>query len=431
MHRDLGKSLLLGVAGFTVLAGSEVGFASIAAAQTQPAPLTPPGAGSGPAETAAAPTSPLSAPSFAGPLTQNPEPLKTDVPALGTIYFTGTVSGLGLFQSDPYVAVFTPNGTLLGNDLRRNWDLSNGFGILQKNDGLLQFYVQAGGYSLPALGVNYHLTQREGKAQPDFFGYVPEAYAKIVPTDYFSVSAGKLPSLIGNEYTFTFQNMNIERGLLWNLEPAISRGAQANLTTGPVAWAVSVNDGFYSSRYNWISGSATWTINPQNTLAVAAGGNFGRSNINTVAAPYVLNNEDIVNLIYTYNAAPFTISPYFQYTHNGHNAAITGATKDADTWGGAILANYALSDNLNIAGRVEYVTSSGSLTDGSANPLGFGPGSSAWSVTLTPTWQSGIYFARAEGSYVGVSSAAPGAVFGGNGSNKSQGRFVVEAGVLF
>jgi len=30
--------------------------------------------------------------------------------------------------------------------------------------------------------------------------------------------AAKLPTLIGAEYTFTFENMNIERGLLWNQE---------------------------------------------------------------------------------------------------------------------------------------------------------------------------------------------------------------------
>jgi putative OmpL-like beta-barrel porin-2 len=111
--------------------------------------------------------------------------------------------------------------------------------------------------------------------------------------------------------------------------------------------------------------------------------------------------------------------------------AITGATKDAETWGGAILANYNINDNWNLAGRAEYVSSSGSLTDGSANPLGFGPGSSAWSFTVTPTWQDGIFFARLEGSYVGVSDPAPGFAFGKSGNSKSQERLVLETGILF
>lgn len=429
MDRCSSKSLRLGAAGVAILAAWQFGGVSTAQAQALP-PAPPPAAV--PAEPPAAPTSPLTAPSYAGPLTQNPDPIHADLAGLGTVYLTGAVSGLGMVQSNPYGAVFTPSGKLLGRDLDNTFDLSNGFAIIQKIDGPVQFYAQVGAYSLPALGVNYHQTQRAGQANSYFFGPLPEAYLKIAPVDNFSVSGGNLPSLIGNEYTFTFQNMNIERGLLWNLEPAISRGVQANLTTGPVAWAVSVNDGFYSSNLSWITGLATWTINPSNTLAFAAGGNFdGNTKTNSVAAPYVLNNSTVVNLIYTYNAAPFTISPYFQFTDNGHNAAITGATKDAQTWGGAILANYNINDNWNLAGRFEYVASSGSLVDGSANPLGFGPGSSAYSFTVTPTWQSGIYFARLEGSYVNVSDPAPGFAFGKSGNSKDQARFLIEAGILF
>ena len=434
MNRSISKSLRVGVAGFAALTAWQCALTSSAWAQTPPPP-PPPGAApaplAAPAPPPAAPTSPLTAPSLAGPLAQNPTPINFDAAGLGTVYLSGAVSGLGLFQSNPVGSVFAPNGTFLGGDLNNNVDLSNGMAIVQKIDGLVQFYAQGGAYSLPALGVNYHVTQRDGKSEKNYFGLFPEGYIKLVPSDIFSVSAGKLPSLIGDEYTFTFQNMNIERGLLWNLEPAISRGVQANLTTGPVAWAVSVNDGFYSTRYDWISGSATWTIDPANTLAVAGGGNFSTSNVNSIAAPYVLDNEDIVNLIYTYNNAPWTISPYLQYTHNGHNAAITGATKDAETWGGAILATYHFDDNWSLAGRAEYVSSSGNATDGSANPLGFGPGSSAWSFTATPTWQSGIYFARIEGSYVGASSITPTFAFGKTGNSKSQERFVFETGVLF
>ena len=430
MNQGTSNLLKLSVAGVALMAIWQCGSIAPASAQTPPPPPA-----AAPAEAPAAPEapkSPLTAPSLAGPLTLSTTPYNFDAAGLGHVYVSGVLSGLALFQSNSAGAVFNPAGKLLGNDKDNNVDLSNGFGIIQNIDGPVQFYAQVGGYSLPALGVNYHQTQRFTQAERYYFGPLPVGYLKVAPTDTFTVSGGNLPSLIGNEYTFSFQNMNIERGLLWNLEPAISRGVQANLTTGPIAWAVSVNDGFYSSNISWISGSATWTIDSANTLAVAAGGNFdGNTKSNSIAAPYVLNNETIVNLIYTYNAAPWTISPYFQYTSNGHNAAITGATKDAETWGGAILATYNIDDNWNLAGRAEYVSSSGNLFDGSANPLGFGPGSSAWSFTLTPTWQNGIYFARLEGSYVGLSDTAPGAAFGKSGNSKSQERLVLEAGILF
>jgi hypothetical protein len=412
------KALRLSVAGFALLAAWQGGFtASSAWAQTPPPP--PPSA-SPPATPAAPPTSPLTAPSLAGPLALSTTPYNFDAAGLGNVYVSGVLSGLGLFQSDA-----------VAGDKNNNVDLSNGMAIIQKIDGLVQFYAQAGVYSLPALGVNYHTTQMMSKAVNDYYSAFPEGYLKLVPTDTFSVEGGKLPSLIGDEYTFTFENMNIERGLLWSLEPAISQGVQANLTTGPVAWAVSVNDGLYSGSFNWVSGSATWTINSANTLAVAAGGNFSTHNASTIVSPFALQNEDIVNLIYTYNAAPWTISPYFQYTSNQHNTALGLGTKDGSTWGGAILANYNINDTWNLAGRVEFEDSSGSATDGTVNILGFGAGSSAWSVTVTPTWQNGIYFARAEGSYVGLSSITPGSGFGRGGGSTSQERLVLEAGILF
>jgi hypothetical protein len=428
MNRSLAASLRLGLAGVAAIAIVPLGLTSSSAWAQAPAPAAPAAAPPPDQAAPAAPTSPLTAPSMAGPITANPTPMKFDAGPLDSIYVSGVASGLALFQTNP-TTVFLNGGPV--HDHTSNFDFSNGQVIIQKIDGLVQFYAQAGAYSLPSLGTNYYVTQRAGQAIGDYFGPLPEGYVKLVPSDIFSVQAGKLPTLIGAEYTFTFENMNIERGLLWNQEPAISKGVQANLTTGPVAWSVSWNDGFYSDRYNWVDGSATWTIDPANTLEVVGGGNVGSTGINTIASPFFQNNSDIINLIYTYNNAPFTITPYLQYTSVPKNLAL-GATKGASTWGGAVLANYAFADTpFNLAGRFEYISSDGSLASGNANVLGYGPGSSAVSFTLTPTYQQGIFFARVEGSYVGLNSTTPGAAFGHNGTAKSQERLLFEAGVVF
>src|SRR6201999_32113 len=131
-------------------------------------------------------------------------------------------------------------------------------------------FVQAGDYAIPSLGTAY---VRSSDVVSAAYGVVPQAYVKLVPTDNFSVEAGKLPTLIGDEYTFTFENMNIERGLLWNQEPAVSRGVQANYSAGPVSVAFSWNDGYYSSKYNWVSGSLGYTIDSSNSVSLAGGGN--------------------------------------------------------------------------------------------------------------------------------------------------------------
>ncbi len=132
--------------------------------------------------------------------------------------------------------------------------------------------------------------------------------------DNFSISAGKLPTLIGDEYTFTFENMNIQRGLLWNQEPAISDGVQANYSDGPLSLAISVNDGFYSQSLNWISGLASYGFNGgADTVAFVAGGNLGHNPVTLPFATPVINNGSIFNLIYTHTSGSWTISPYLQY----------------------------------------------------------------------------------------------------------------------
>ena len=76
---------------------------------------------------------------------------------------------------------------------------------------------------------------------------MPVAYIKLQGQGGladFSFQAGKLATLTGDRFDFTFENMNIERGLLWNIEPAISRGFQLNYSDGSLSASVSINDGY-------------------------------------------------------------------------------------------------------------------------------------------------------------------------------------------
>ncbi len=371
---------------------------------------------------AAPPSAAMTQPAMAGPLQANPAPYSYDFGGpVGKVYVTGVASGFAQFQDNAYPT----------NARHSQADISNAQVIVQKTDGPLQFFAQAGAYSLPALGVPY---LRASQATNDLYGVLPVAYAKVAPTDSFSVLAGKLPTLIGAEYTFSYENMNIERGLLWGQENAIAQGIQANYTAGPLAVSFALTDGFYSGKLDWLTGLATYTFNTSNSLAFAAGGNTGTDTTNTLVTPVLLNNEQIYNLIYTYTSGPWTVVPYLQYTSIGKNLQI-GATHDASTFGGALLANYNMEPEFGLTGvslpvRFEYISSSGSATDGTPNLL-YGPGSDAWSLTVTPTYQKGIFFTRAELSYVGVSHTTAGAAFGSDGNTKSQVRGVLEAGILF
>src|SRR6516165_8254432 len=120
--------------------------AGIAGADDQPAP---------PASTA------MTTPALTGPLVANPSPMSLDLGPLGSTYFTGVVSGLGMWQNN----VFPGDQHVLAS-------LSNGQFSFQKNDGLFQYYVQVGAYTIPDLGLPYfNVLTTTG----DFFGPVPLA----------------------------------------------------------------------------------------------------------------------------------------------------------------------------------------------------------------------------------------------------------------
>jgi hypothetical protein len=253
-------------------------------------------------------------------------------------------------------------------------------------------------------------------------------FLKYAPNDSLSVQAGNLPTLIGAEYAFSFQNVNIERGLIWNQENIIARGVQVNYTKGPLALSFAWTDGFFSNRYSWLSGSATYTIDGSNSVTFDGGGSINTETVSSYATPLLQNNSTIYNLYFSHTSGPFTIIPTLQYTTVPSDTSI-GTTKDLNTFGGGLYGIYTMDGGYSVAGRVEYISTNGDKTDSSS--LLYGGGSDAWSLTITPTWQNKFFFARAEFSYVKISSGTPGAMLGPTLSSDSMTRVMVETGIIF
>jgi hypothetical protein len=375
--------------------------AAAPAAAPAPADATPP----------AAPM-PLSTPAITGPLTNLP-PAMFNAGPFGNIAVNGFVSGFGMLQSNH-----------IPGDDNKQAALSNGQVFIQKADGWFQFFIEAGAYNIPSLGTPFLKTQ---DTVSDLWGPLPVAFLKLQAGKNTSFEIGSLPTLIGAEYTFTFENMNIERGLLWNQETAISRGVQINQAMGKFGASFSWNDGFYSNRYTWLSGSLAYTNGP-NALSFVAGGNLGQTKFESLAVP-VQNNGAIYNVIYTFTKGPWIIQPYFQYTDVPTNAKI-GVTTGASTRGGAILLSYAFKHGFSLPIRYEYLSSSGSVAQDSLN-LMYGPGSSGTSFTATPTFQTGGFFVRGDISWAHAGSFTPGDVFGPLGKTNNQVRAVAEVGFVF
>lgn len=299
---------------------------------------------------------PTAMPAMAGPLTSNPKPTTLDAGPFGNVFITGALTGFALSQS---------NAT--AGDSSALVDLTNAQVFAQKTDGVVQFFVQGGVYSLPAVGIPY---VNAIQTTHDLWGPLPQAFVKLAPNDNWSIMAGKLPSLAGLEYTFSFQNLDVDRGLLWNQTSSVSRGIQVNYSSGPISLASSWTDGFYSNQLTWFSGSATWKVDSANSFAVVWAANTQTSTVSTTATPVLQNNSRIYDVIYTYSSGPWTLSPYLQYTYVPRLPSI-GVLHNAETYGAALLVNYIFG-NLSLSGfslpfRLEYIASTGSLADGAPN----------------------------------------------------------------
>jgi hypothetical protein len=406
----------------------------LAADVASPALPTPQDQGAAPASApAAAPAAqapaapmPLPSPSMSAPLATG-IPHELSAGPFGKIEITGILSGFAQFENNP---VFHGD--------EGHVDISNAQIFIQKTSGVFQFYLQGGAYNVPVLGVPFAKT---GPTTTGLFGPFPVGYVKLVKGN-FNIEIGALPTLVGAEYTFTFENMNIERGLLWNQEQAVSRGIQLNDTYKKLTLAFSWNDNFYSDRYTSLSGSLAYAINAANTITFVGAGNAGNTYVRTGSAnsfpvtPAYQNNEQVYNLEYMYSKGNLMIMPYYQYTvvksdstYGSFGLSPTGA----HTNGGALLANYNFKHGFSLAVRPEYIKSSGSVATGEANLLGYGSGTGAFAFTVTPTWAKDAFFLRGDVSIVHLTNFVAGSDFGFGigGGNTNQARGVIEAGFMF
>lgn len=384
-------------------------FAAGAGAQTT-APATPAPAAA-PAEAAPAP---LSTFVLSGPLTWLP-PATFDAGPFGKLAVNGILTGYAMGQDHPVPGDDTKQATL-----------SNGFIFVQKPDGKLQYYVQAGVYDFPTFGTPFANAQNT----INLFGPVPVAYLKLATGKTTTWQVGALPTLMGAEGAFTYQNMNVSRGLLWNQENIINRGVQVNQTIGKYLTAsFSWNDGYYSDRYNWLSGSLTYTKGA-NTLVYAGMGNAGQTGYSTAATPLVQNNSMMQAVIYTYTKGAWIATGTYQYSKVPTNPNI-GITNGASSNGFGFYLSKTFKSGFSLPVRFEYIEQSGATTGPNQEvSMLYGSGSSAVSFTVTPTYQKGGFYFRSDIGVVDTQNSS-GYAFGPTGDDASQFRATGEFGFIF
>ena len=315
---------------------------------------------------------------------------------------------------------------------------SNAFLLVQKNTGEIQFLVQAGHYTMNTLGAK---TNGVVSAEKNSFGAIPHAYVSFNPNENWSIAVGKLLSMPGYENPFTYQNQNIQRGVLENQNNTISQGLQVNYTGERTTLFWTLNDGFYSGQLKWMGLGGSYKFNANHSSNVMLGGAYQSSKVNTELTPRLQNNSQILNLVHTFKMGPWSLTPYYQYTRVPMGD-ITGLASAASTQGYALIINHQSpapgfswmprSGTLNLPLRLEYIKANDYRTL-SAQELVFGPKSDALSLTFTPTLQSGIYYARTEWSWLKAkhTRGLQDTGLSANTSNSPHVRILLELGLLY
>ena len=90
-----------------------------------------------------------------------------------------------------------------------------------------------------------------------------------------------------------------------------------------------------------------------------------------------------------------------------------------------MLADYSLGGGFFLGARLEYIGTTGS------NNLLYGPGSGAFAVTLTPAYQYRNFIIRGGFAWVRANNVTTGLGLGPSGTNNSQTRVTIDAGILF
>jgi hypothetical protein len=369
------------------------------------------------------------APAASPPASASPAPTPTPTAspyAYGTIGGAFTVYG---FQTNGGTNATGALDTPTGADRQGRDDVGNMLVNASYTSGLYKASITGGGYSFLTVGQAINPTFQHA-ANTYLYTWVPLASAQYTsPDQHWTIVAGKLGTMLGAEGIFTYQNIDVERGLAWSMEPVISRGVHVGYTSGPWTFAVEANDGFYSG-WGHVTPEYELAWSPNLSTSVTfVGINPPR---NTPGNPTAaIANKSEYNLIYSHTMGRWQLSPYFLWVQSPASTKL-GYTSAESAWAASLLATYTFSPLYSLGFRVEDVsnTSATSDTGPNADLIGYGPGSGAMTYTITPTYKfAGNGLLRLEFAHVTLRNFTGGFGFGPTGSDANQNRFGLEFGV--
>ncbi|MCI4459100.1 MAG: porin [Thermocrinis sp.] len=325
---------------------------------------------------------------------------------------------IGTFNINGALTVYTIQSNNRTDDKKTRCDVGSAIISLSKLAEPFGFTLIGGAYATPVVGVGLLKTSK----YTDLFSPIPVAYVEYSPMKRLSIQVGKLPTIIGYESAFTYQNNYIQRGLVWGIQPTINNGVRLTYSTELFFAKLGVNDGFYtlSTSHPKPALEASLGLTPIKDGSIALNvllpDKDSRPNKTTVDGH---TNKREINLVASYTLDKLSLGADLLYVE-APKSDKANVPEKAKASGVALHLSYDLKP-FKLSGRVEYVKDN---SDG-ADLVGLGNGNKAWTFTLTPAYTHGPLFLRGEFSYIKADQP-----FTLNGE-KDQTRVGVEVGLMF
>jgi len=324
--------------------------------------------------------------------------LELKLEPIGTINVSGALT----------VYTIHSNNKIDEDEKKTRYDAGSAIISLSKPAEPFGFTLIGGAYATPVVGVG--LSKTSEYTDPP----IPVAYVEYSPMKGLSIQAGKLPTIIGYESALTYLNNNIQRGLVWNMQPVIHNGVRITYSTDLFSVKLGVNDGFHTLS----------TTDPKPALEASLG--LTPVKDGSIALNVLLPDKDSttnkreINLVASYTLDKLSLGADLLYVEAPRSEK-AGVSEKAKASGVALHLSYDLKP-FKLSGRIEYVKDN---SDGK-DLVGLDKdGIKAWTFTITPAYTHGPLFLRGEISYVKADKE-----FTVNGK-KDQIRIGVEVGFMF
>ena len=379
----------------------------------------------------------------------------------------GPLSGAWSFSggADAFVSTVTnatPRAFSNEGSLSPSSQYSLGIAAIQihKGGGWLNFDYWGGLCQTPTTGITsdygaFNSLARFGsKANPYPRRPTFKWWFTVLPSQYWSVSAGEMASTEGSEVGFDWMNPTAFVSNLNNMQTTPGYGAQLNLFYRAVSFNLQYSEAYHTTRVNILSYLLTYNLNSAGSdNAILFGhtnlghtGNPGKPHVG-VGLGFSEANSTLIGAGLQFLAGAWTFIPEFQYQWLP-KSAVTAASGDPRPLiiyfetSAMMDVTYQFNGRWSLTAQPQIVYQNGDRNDpnqalfgnwlqydSTPGPGTFSAGTVMTGLQISPTWQRSNLFFRPMLDFTHLAGFASGTGYG-TGEKANQFVALAEAGFL-